>query len=65
MDLSGLDRVANRYPSGISITLQLVIFSVLIGAAFSGLLTAARLSPLHTFREPQTTWQRTFPPRKK
>ncbi len=45
MDLSGLDPFANRYLDGISITLQLVIFSVAIGAALSGFLTAARLSP--------------------
>lgn len=45
MDLSGLDPFANRYLSGISITLQLVVFSVAIGAVLSGLLTAARLSP--------------------
>ena len=45
MDLSGLDPFANRYLDGISITLQLVIFSVAIGGVLSGFLTAARLSP--------------------
>lgn len=60
MDLSGLDPFANRYLSGISITLQLVVFSVLIGAALSGPLTAARLSRFRLLSWPALAYSTFF-----